>query len=223
MSVTREGWAGAALLAAASLAVLAAGGRGAALLPLALVPALLLLCRDPHRAVPPSPLGVLAPVDGRVVRVREDVHDPFVGRRSLGLVLRLQPWGPFTVRSPVEGRVMRLWRLRPGAAYPRPRGGARPAAPGLALWLRTDEGDDVVLALEGWALPARTRCLVRPGERLGQGQRCAFVYLPARVRLHLPANARLRVEAGRRVRAGEDILASLVHEDVQARAEALAS
>ncbi len=223
MAVTREGWWGAALLAGAALLLLWAQGWPAALPPLALLPLLLFLCRDPRRAVPPSPLGVVAPVDGRVLRVREGAWDPFLGREALVLVLRLSPWGPFLVRSPIEGQVMRLWRLRRDGAYPRPRGGQRPAAAGLAVWLRTDEEDDVVLALEGPALPLRSRCAVPPGARLGQGQRCGAVYLPARVRLYLPANARLKAEAGRRVRAGEDILASLVHEDVQARAEALAS
>ena len=50
---------------------------------------------------------------------------------------------------------------------------------------------------------------MRYGERIGQGQRFAYLRLAPRAEIYLPLRAAVRVAAGERVSAGESILADL--------------
>ncbi|HEX9851867.1 MAG TPA: phosphatidylserine decarboxylase, partial [Woeseiaceae bacterium] len=55
------------------------------------------------------------------------------------------------------------------------------------------------------------RAFSRYGERVGQGQRCAYLRLTRFAEVHLPVNSRIQVTAGQRVSAGTDILGTLPH------------
>jgi phosphatidylserine decarboxylase len=80
-----------------------------------------------------------------------------------------------------------------------------------ALWIRTDEGDDVVLLVSSrWRLH-RWTCAVHVGERIGQGQRCGFGMLISRVDVMLPRPVRVEVGRHDRLRAGSDVIATLRH------------
>ncbi len=163
----------------------------------------LFLFRDPERAVPPHPLGVIAPADGCVLAVEPEATDPFLERAAQRIVIQMRAWGPFVVRAPIEGRVAERW-LRPCR-----EGGCGRR---FAVWLRTDEGDDVLLVLEERSRWRRPVCEVGVGERLGQGQRCGYVRFGGRVEVWVPRHARLEVARGDHVRAGSVILATLVHD-----------
>ena len=78
-----------------------------------------------------------------------------------------------------------------------------------ALWVRTDEGDDVVLQFRGYRLGLAPASFVRYGERLGQGQRCAYLRLTRVAEVHLPIESKILVEPGQRLTAGVDLIAKL--------------
>ncbi|MDX1508652.1 MAG: phosphatidylserine decarboxylase, partial [Woeseiaceae bacterium] len=80
-----------------------------------------------------------------------------------------------------------------------------------ALWVRTDEGDDVVLQFGGYRFGLPPKSLVRFGERLGQGSRCAYLRLTRLAEVHIPIDAKVLVSPGARVVAGKDVLARLRH------------
>ncbi len=194
--IARQGWPFIGTASALALLVqLTAGGVWA--LPLWLAAGILAyLFRDPDRSIPPAPLGVVSPVDGKVIAVRQG-HDPYLQREALVVDLHMNRTGVYSARSPVEGKIMEIWVVR---------GEGR-----SALWVRTDEDDDVVLAIRVRGHPLRPRCYVHIGERIGQGQRCGIVGFGGEISVFLPANSRLLVSAGNRLRAGSDLLARLVH------------
>lgn len=171
--------------------------------PVAAVPLLafvyaLLVFRDPRRAVSTAPLGVVSPVDGKVVetaRGEDGLLDGEVNR----ITIRVTSFGTYTARAPVEGKIMDLHAL------------ARPSSTTVAagLWVTTDEGDNVVLQFAGNRFGIAPRALLRYGERVGQGQRCAYLRLTKYAEVELPGNARILVEKGERVSAGTDLLAQL--------------
>lgn len=193
-----EGWPFVLVFLLAAIVLQDAGGWPFA------VPALVLMLlaagkfRDPERRVPPVALGIVSPVDGRVLAVGPD-RDECLERDVLRIVLRVSFFSVYSFRAPAEGKVMEY------------RGnGLRPGMQGKGLWLRTDENDDVRLMLYGprWARP---QARIRYGERLGQGQRCGFLRLARRAELLLPATAQARIAPGDRVRAGSGIVALLAH------------
>ncbi|MDH5345797.1 MAG: hypothetical protein OEW59_08550, partial [Gammaproteobacteria bacterium] len=103
---------------------------------------------------------------------------------------------------PAEGKIMDFH-----AAVP------RIAATGIAsgLWVRTDEGDDVVLQFHGHRFGLAPLAFLGYGERVAQGQRCAYLRLTRVAEVQLPINSRVLVRAGQKVAAGADLLAKLPH------------
>ncbi len=79
------------------------------------------------------------------------------------------------------------------------------------LWVRTDEGDDVVLQFQGYRFGLAPMAFLRFGERVGQGQRCAYLRLTRYAEVQFPINSRIQVEVGQRVVAGCDVLGKLPH------------
>jgi phosphatidylserine decarboxylase len=77
--------------------------------------------------------------------------------------------------------------------------------------LQTDEGDDLVMVMHRGALRNLPQCYVQVGERVGQGQRCGYVSMGGRVEVYLPCNSRPLAKPGSQVRAGADVIATLVH------------
>lgn len=174
------------------------------LVPLLLWGAALWIFRIPSRVVPPAPLGLLSPVDGSVASV-DTSRDPFLDRLAQRIVIEHGPLDNPLWRSITEGTVKRRW-------FPHELRGDAETAGHTALWFQTDEADDVVVAVDpSWRYPA-VSCWVQSGERVGQGKVCGLAGFRGAVELFLPPNVRVRTAQGATVRAGEDILASLVHD-----------
>jgi phosphatidylserine decarboxylase len=160
---------------------------------------LFLIFRDPRRPIPASPLGVVSPVDGRVVEI--DLSDCGVVHGEVHRVLiQVDSFGTYTARSPVEGKIMDLRCDLPDG---------RPALDQNGLWVRTDEDQDVLLQFRGHRFGIAPRAFARFGERVGQGQRCAYLRLTRIAEVQVPLDSRILVTVGQRVRAGADLLARL--------------
>ena len=159
---------------------------------------LVLFFRDPERDIPAVPLGVVSPADGKVISVGLQ-HDPYLERQSIRVTLEMNPYGILSTRSPVEGKMMEPPNMPDGDGAPH------------GVWLQTDEADDVVMVMNRGRLHNSPRCYVGFGDRVGQGQRCGFIHLGARIDLYLPETSRTEVAPGDRVRAGSDVIARLVH------------
>ena len=169
--------------------------------PIALFAMLILIFRDPRRRIPAVPLGVITPVDGRVVEV--DLVDKGVLQgEAHRIVVQINSLGTYTARCPVEGKIMDL-----GSQADDKPGDYRTNA----LWIRTDEGDDVVLQFRGYRFGLAPKSFVRFGERLGQGSRCAYLRLARYAEIHVPIESKVLVEPGQIVVAGRDLLGKLPH------------
>ena len=162
---------------------------------------LLLVFRDPRRVVPASPLGVVSPVDGRVVSI--DLADRGVLHGEAHRVtIRIDSLGTYTARSPVEGQIKDLRSVATERV-----GEYRTNA----LWVQTDEGDDVVVEFRGYRLGLPPKSFIGFGQRVGQGQRCAYLRLTRFAELHLPIETKILVEAGQVLVAGQDLIGKLTH------------
>ena len=163
--------------------------------------ALYLLFRDPRRSVPPAPLGVVSPVDGTVLKV-DTVHKGVLQGEAHRIQFDIDSFGTYTARAPVEGKIMDLHSNGADGEVDYETN---------ALWLQTDEGDDVVLQFTGYRLGLAPRAIVQYGGRVGQGQRCAYLRMTRRAEIHLPISATVLVEPGDTVVAGSDLIGKLLH------------
>ncbi|VAX11296.1 hypothetical protein MNBD_GAMMA25-1729 [hydrothermal vent metagenome] len=159
------------------------------------------LLRDPQRATPASPLGIVAPVDGKIIAV-DICKDPYLSSESLKISIRMPLTGTFTLRSVTEGNIIQHWM---GETIPHGTGHAH------AVWLQTDEEDDVVLALSPGHFFGRIACYLSTGDRVGQGRRCGYIPLGAQLDIYLPVDSPARVKVGDKVFGGESLIAQFVH------------
>jgi phosphatidylserine decarboxylase len=172
----------------------------------AILPAILLIYfalvfRDPQRNVPAVPLGIVSPVDGTVVDVGLTDKSALNGEAHK-IIIRVNSFGTYTARCPVEGKIM---------DFRGDQGSKQVPSEASGLWVRTDEDDDVILQFHGHRFGLAPRAFLRYGERVGQGQRCAYLRLTRIAEVQLPINGRVLVAAGQRVAAGSDVLAKLPH------------
>jgi phosphatidylserine decarboxylase len=186
--VAQEGMPWLLVMAAAVVLLIRYADPWYALIPGGLIVLLFLIFRDPHRSVPSIALGVFSPVDGTVVSV-DRIERGETGEAALRVVIDIDSLGTYTARSPVEGTIRDLGKK--------------------ALWLQTDEGEDVVLKFSGYRLGLAPRAFAKFGERLGQGQRCAYLRLTRTAEVQIPVNGKVLVEAGQTIVAGTDVLGNV--------------
>lgn len=198
LHVAREGWPLIALAAVGGLLAYSFLTWWAFLPFLGLAGLLAGYFHDADRRALAEPLAVVTPVDGRVIHRRE-CYDPFLDREAVRVSLAVARFGSYFLRAPVEGTVLEL----AADAWPEFRG--------TASWIRTDEGDDVVIAVSEGAMFGARPCQARYGERVGQGRRCGMRRLARRIDLYLPVDTRLEVGLDQRVTAGCCALAKLMH------------
>lgn len=159
------------------------------------------LYREPRRGIPSAPLGLVSPVDAKVVRL-ETGFDPYLKREALCLSLQMHWYGVYALRSMTEGKIMQHWLHHPDD---KEQGHLQ-----HAIWTQTDEGDDVVIALHAGGHFRRMHCYTNAGERIGQGKRCGFIPFGTIVDIYLPTKARSAVSVGDSVSGGSDIIAEFV-------------
>ena len=199
--VAQEGVLPIALAAALVVLALIYAAAWIALLPLAAAVLLYLLFRDPERLIPPVALGIVSPVDGEVVAIDTTDHCVVQGEAHR-VRIRINALGSYTARSPIEGRIMDLHSRFEGVGS---------ECPANALWVETDEGDSVVLQFHEYRLGLPPKSFVRLGERVGQGQRCAYIRLARFAEVYLPLDGRVEVKVGQKIVAGSDLIGAVPH------------
>lgn len=199
--VAQEGVLPMLLVAAVGVLLVRYGGAWLAVAPAILFVYMYLLFRDPLRDVPSVALGIVSPADGEVILV--DTTDKCVVQGNAHRIrIRVNSFGTYTARSPIEGKVMDLHSSEEGVG---------PECPANALWVRNDEGDDVVLQFGGYRLGLAPRSFIRFGERIGQGHRCAYLRLAKFADVYMPISGKVLVKPGQRLTAGADLIGKVPH------------
>ncbi|MEQ8965192.1 MAG: phosphatidylserine decarboxylase [Azospirillaceae bacterium] len=182
---------------------------------LALV-ALVFFFRDPRRAVPRDPTAVVAPADGRVLRVDRVVPDflgdfPARDADSAGgpafdrLAIFLSLLDVHVVRAPCAGTVT-------GKAYRRgrflhagsPEAETRNERNVIAI---EDETGGRVFVVQSAGLVARKiLCFVGPGDRVAAGDELGFIRFGSRVDVFVEAPVAFGKAVGDRVHGGAETI-----------------
>jgi len=205
--LAREGWGHIVIATGAAAAVhYFAGWAWAA--PLWFIAVFVLqFFRDPPRKIPCVPLGVLAPADGKVI-VLGEAYDPYLKRQAKRISIFMNVVNVHSNRSPVEGRVMERWYSK-GAFFNAALDKASEQNERNALWIKTDEGQDIVVVQVAGLIARRILCYVNPGERVAQGQRYGFIRFGSRVDVYLPLDSQFKAALGDKTTGASDVIAML--------------
>jgi phosphatidylserine decarboxylase len=163
--------------------------------------------RDPPREIPAQPDAVLAPADGRIVRVG-NARDPYLDRDALLISVFMNVFNVHSNRSPVDADVAQTW-YHPGKFVNAALDKASADNERNALALVTPQGASVTCVQVAGLIARRILCYVKAGDRLARGQRYGFIRFGSRVDLYLPPDAIPRTSVGDRVHAASSVVAEL--------------
>ncbi len=205
--IAREGWPYLAIVLVVALALSIAGWWLLAALAWVTFVFILQFFRDPPRRVPEQPNAVLAPADGRIVRIGP-ARDPYLDRDALMISVFMNVFNVHSNRSPVDATVAETW-YHAGRFVNASLEKASTDNERNALKLVTPAGVEVTCVQIAGLIARRILCYVKRGDRVARGQRYGFIRFGSRVDLYLPPDAIPRASVGDRVYATESIVAEL--------------
>lgn len=158
--------------------------------------------RDPERRSPPEEGVVLAPADGRIVRIAppEDGRGPAIS-------IFLSVFNVHINRIPISGTVAGV-EYRKGQFRAAFKGEASIDNERLTVAIATPRGVVESIQIAG-LLARRIVCRARVGDRVRAGERYGLIQFGSRVDVTLPGGADVLVALGERTRAGVTPLARL--------------
>ena len=162
--------------------------------------------RDPPRQVPSAPGSVLAPADGRIVKV-ERARDPYTQRDTLLVSVFMNVFNVHSNRIPVDGTIERV-EYAAGRYFNADLDKASTENERNAIIVEIGDLRLTVVQVAG-LIARRILCYVKAGDRVTRGQRFGFIRFGSRVDVYLPLTARPRVAVGDVVYATTTVLADL--------------
>ena len=163
--------------------------------------------RDPPRTVPDGVGQVVCPAHGKVVFTGL-VDDPYLKRKALKISIFMNVFSVHSNFTPYAGVIEKIW-YHSGKFFNAALDKASEENERNAIWLKTNEGEDIVFIQIAGLVARRILCHVAEGEQVDRGQRYGFIRFGSKVDVYLPESAKSTVSIGDSVMSGNDIIAQL--------------
>jgi phosphatidylserine decarboxylase len=177
-----------------------------AVLAMVLAVLLLLFFRDPVRSFGGSAEAVLAPADGRVLKVDTITEPEMEGGSYQRIVTFLSVFNVHTQTVPVSSEVVSS-RLTAGAKQAAFRGDIDSVNERHLTVLRTAGGELFGVRQMVGLVARRIVCYLKPGMKVDRGAPLGLIKFGSRVDLLLPEGYRIQVSPGDTVRSGLTVMA----------------
>jgi len=162
--------------------------------------------RNPTRDVPMDSSLVIAPADGKIIRVGEVDENRFLNQKVKKVSIFMSPFNVHVNRIPVEGTIKKV-AYNKGKYFPAFSEKASLENEQNAIVIENKKGENILFVqIAGW-LARRIVCHAKPGESLKQGSIFGLIRFGSRVDVYLPLDYSIIVEVGQKVKGGESILA----------------
>lgn len=167
--------------------------------------------RDPDRIVPEKAKSddsyIIAPADGKVVAIVEEVEKDYLQSLSVRISIFLSPLDVHVNRSPVSG-IVEYYKYFPGdylvAYHPK----SSELNEHTKIGVITSHGKVAFKQIVG-ILARRLVCEIKVGDTLNIGQRFGMMKFGSRMDIFLPVGTEFSVKVGETVVAGETIIAKM--------------
>ena len=167
--------------------------------------------RHPPRKPPTRPGLAVAPADGLVCLVDEEIPPGELGLSATPLPrisIFLSLLDAHVQRAPISGEVIAVAH-RPGLFLSADLAAASADNERNSIVIRSSTGAEVVAVQIAGLLARRIVCSVHAGDRIGIGDTYGLIRYGSRLATYLPAGSNVLVEVGQRALAGETVLAEL--------------
>ena len=164
-----------------------------------------LFFRDPDRVTPVDPAVIIAPADGKVIRVQTLPESGFSEGPCLKISIFMTVFNVHVNRIPFSGQVERI-QYSPGEFFAANKDEAVLKNEHNAVFILTDAGwRYCVVQIAGW-VARRIICGIKSGDKIQKGSRFGMICFGSRLDLYLPPETQPTVKVGEKVRAGCSIL-----------------
>ncbi|MGE0216586.1 phosphatidylserine decarboxylase [Mycolicibacterium sp.] len=167
--------------------------------------------RHPPRTPPTRPGVAVAPADGLICLVDEEVPPGELGLPATPLPrisIFLSLLDAHVQRAPIGGQVITVAH-RPGLFVSADLAAASADNERNSVVIRSPEGAEVIAVQIAGLLARRIVCDLSAGDTVAVGQTYGLIRYGSRLDTYLPAGSRILVEVGQRALAGETVLAEL--------------
>lgn len=167
--------------------------------------------RWPPRTPPTRPGVVVAPADGLICLVEDEIPPAELGLPATPLPrisIFLSLLDAHVQRAPLAGEVVTV-KHRPGLFVSAELAAASADNERNSVLIRSPEGAEVIAVQIAGLLARRIVCNVKPGDKIGLGDTYGLIRYGSRLDTYLPAGSNILVSVGQRALAGETVLAEL--------------
>tara|TARA_Y100000590_G_scaffold264334_1_gene296981 strand:+ start:917 stop:1555 length:639 start_codon:yes stop_codon:yes gene_type:complete len=162
--------------------------------------------RDPVRSIPSDISVVVAPADGKIVKI-EKINDPNIGESSHLVSIFLNVFNVHVNRVPIDGSVESIERKQ---------------GKFLAAFnhIASDENEQVITIINNESgkfkikqiaglIARRILCYAEKDMTMYKGDRLGFIRFGSRTDIIMPKHLNLKVELGQKVIGGETIIGTI--------------
>ena len=206
MPLAREGYPLIGVTAAATLLLFLTGWTVPAGIALALTVFVVSFFRDPERTAPEGAGLIVAPADGRVIKVARVRDDRFLGGDAMLVSIFMSPFNVHVNRVPCGGRVLDV-RYHRGKYFRAFADKASLDNEQNAIVMEDERGQRLCVVQIAGFIARRIVCYLRADMHVERGQRCGMIMFGSRTDLYLPPTVRVRVNVGERARGGRTVVA----------------
>jgi phosphatidylserine decarboxylase len=162
--------------------------------------------RNPKRLIPEGENLVVAPADGKIVRIAPS-NEGEAEKDKLSISIFLNIFDVHVNRSPIAGELERV-EYRRGKFMAAYEDEASRFNEQNILVIRAEGGRIVVKQIAG-LIARRVVCWKQPGQTLRRGELFGLIRFGSRVDVLVPRNIKLQVKVGDRVKGGSSVLGEL--------------
>ncbi len=161
--------------------------------------------RNPNRTIPPDDLSIVAPADGKVIKVVDTVEDGLIHGNYQMISIFMNVFNVHVNRIPCTGRISAI-DYREGKFFSANLDKASALNERNYLVIRPAQGDDIMIVQIAGLIARRIVCWVKTGMEVQKGERFGLIRFGSRLDVYLPAGIDIQVQLGQKVRAGETVL-----------------
>ena len=176
----------------------------------AILGSLFLFClnffRDPVRSIPSEKSIIVAPADGRIVKI-ENINDPNIGESSQLVSIFLNVFNVHVNRVPVDGLVESVERKQ-GRFFAAFNHIASDENEQVITIINNESGKYKIKQIAG-LIARRILCYAKEDMKLNKGDRLGFIRFGSRTDIIMPKQITIKVEVGQKVIGGETIIGTL--------------
>lgn len=164
--------------------------------------------RDPHRPTPIDPTAIIAPADGKVIKVIENATCPYLEGPCVQISIFMNVFNVHVNRAVTTGRVCKTL-YHPGKFFSANLDKASRENEHNAVYIEDEQNRIFCMVQVAGLIARRIICRVKKEDFLSRGQRFGVICFGSRVDVYMPASVSPKVKVGEKTRAGETIIGQL--------------